>query len=215
MKIINIVSNKLEENSYIVFDREEKIAVIIDPGSNLEEYEREIEKWNLKLKYILLTHCHHDHTEGVRALKKRYEDVEVCIHENDFRGLLSPKISHAKYVIEADVKLKDKENIHFGTYFFKTINTPGHTKGSSCFELFDKDSKSLHIIFTGDTLFLDDIGRWDLATGSEFDMKNSIIKIISKWSGITKIYTGHGPNGNMNKVKKINRWYLDIINKKV
>lgn len=215
MKILNIISDVLEENSYLIFDESEKIAVIIDPGSDAKKYQEEIESRKLKLEYIVLTHCHHDHTRGVEGIKKIYKDVKVCIHEKDFNGLLSPLVSHAKYKLKANVSLKDGDLIEFGSFSLKTINTPGHTKGSSCFELFDQYKKSMNMMFTGDALFLDDIGRWDLATGSEYDSKNSIRNIMSTWAGIVKIHPGHGACGKMNKVRKVNNWYNDIVNKKI
>lgn len=125
---------------------------------------------------ILLTHNHFDHIGAVEEIKKEY-NIEVYSYKNLKEG-----------------------NINIDIFSFEVIYTPGHTGDSICF-YFSKEK----IMFTGDFLFKESIGRWDLETGNYNDMKESINK-IKEYSDDIIIYPGHGDETNLLYEKNNNRY---------
>ena len=180
----------LYTNIYVIADENSKEAVVIDPGDAVDKVSNYIENMSLKLKYIILTHCHADHTAGLKKLKDYYPSSKILIHESDFAGLIDESINMCDEVgvannyVEADITLKDGDEVTFGDIDAKIIHTPGHTAGSMCILINDA-------LFTGDTLFKRMYGRTDLKTGSEEDIHKSISKLLDLPEG-TIIYPGHG-----------------------
>ena len=166
---------------------------IIDPGGDVKDILREINKTKAKPKYIINTHGHWDHTLGNKIIKK-ITGAKILIHEaeKDFIKPAPYRTGGSGAGFKVDKFLKDGDKIKIGETILKVIYTPGHTRGSIC--LSDKD-----FVFTGDTLFKDGQGRTDLPGGSEKDLKKSLEKLkkILK-PGIT-VYPGHG---EIFKVKK-------------
>lgn len=177
-------------NIYVVADEETKDGIVIDPGGAIDKVYNYIENMQIKLKYIILTHCHADHIAGLRLLHNYYPNAKILIHEDDREGLIDSNINMCEVVgvpnnfIEADIVLKDGDWIRFGYLDAKVIHTPGHTKGSISILINDA-------LFTGDTLFKRMYGRTDLKTGSEEDIQKSISKLLSLPENII-IYPGHG-----------------------
>lgn len=125
---------------------------------------------------ILLTHNHFDHIGAVEDIKKEY-NIEVYSYKNLNEG---------------------KNNI--GNFSFEVIYTPGHTSDSICFYFYEDK-----IIFTGDFLFKESIGRWDLETGNYNDMEKSIKK-IKKYNDDIVIYPGHGEESTIFYEKNNNQY---------
>ena len=200
MRIKRLIGGELMANGYIISDRSGGECYIIDPGYDYKYYVDYINKENLKLKGILLTHHHYDHTGAVGDLKKVF-DVPICIHSRD--------MSIDVYRRKPDVFLADGDVLMLGDEKLQVINTPGHTHGSVCF--FSEENR---LAFTGDTIFNVDLGTTELADGSMQEMRESIINIIDKWSDDITIYPGHGDECTMGYVRKINREFLDIAGEK-
>jgi glyoxylase-like metal-dependent hydrolase (beta-lactamase superfamily II) len=149
-------------------------AAVIDPGGGAKSILKEIEKSRAKLKFIILTHGHWDHT--LSALK---------IKQKTGAKILFSKAEKEFIKIKADQFLKEGEEIKIGDSVLKVIPTPGHTKGSIC--LSGKNE-----IFTGDTIFKDGYGRTDLAGGSQKDLENSLKKLSKILKPGVRVYPGHG-----------------------
>lgn len=198
MKIQRFTGGILESNGYVLYQNEGQTCYIIDPGYNSKVYLDYLKKNELKLEGILLTHHHYDHTGAVDRLKKEL-DCPVYLHRADCDMYKKP----------VDVYMEDGDVIDIGGEKLVVISTPGHTRGSVCF--FSAKSR---IAFTGDTIFNVDLGRTDLEDGSEEEMRHSIIDIIDKWDNDIMIYPGHGDGCTMKKVRKINREFNDIIEKR-
>lgn len=198
MKIQRFTGGILESNGYVLYQNEGQTCYIIDPGYNSKVYLDYLKKNELKLEGILLTHHHYDHTGAVDRLKTEL-DCPVYLHRADCDMYKKP----------VDVYMEDGDVIDIGGEKLVVISTPGHTKGSVCF--FSAKSR---IAFTGDTIFNVDLGRTDLEDGSEEEMRHSIIDIIDKWDNDIMIYPGHGDGCTMKKVRKINREFNDIIEKR-
>ncbi|MCT4585427.1 MAG: MBL fold metallo-hydrolase [Peptostreptococcaceae bacterium] len=211
MNIKRFTLGKLLNNTYIVSDRKTNECMVIDPTVDTLVYVNYIRENDLDLKYIVLTHNHHDHIGGVKIIKEHFADCDICIHKNDYKGLLDPKLNYSEDIkIKADVILKTNQYLTLGSLNFKVLNTKGHTKGS--ISLYEENKK---VIFTGDALFIDDIGRWDLASGSKNDSIETMKNIFDKLEDDIKVYPGHENIGTMKDVRIQNEWFLKIINDEV
>ena len=182
-------------NTYLIYN-ENKEAVIVDPADKAEITITEIEKLELKPKYVLLTHGHVDHVLALEEIVKKYNiKVIANIHE---KVLLVRNVSNCsnvfglqqkKYNLEDFILLNNEEYISVGDMKIQMIHTPGHTKGSTCYYI-EKEN----ILITGDTLFSDCFGRCDLPTSNLDDMINSLIKLYKNFKEV-QIYPGHENSG--------------------
>ena len=202
MEIIRIVTGIYGSNCYIVMDETTKEAVVLDPGGDVDDIAKAINSMGAKVKYILLTHGHLDHTTGVAELKTITKAI-VCISKED-----DDLITQGEYLfgplIEggADKLLMQGDIIKISNLEFTCACTPGHTPGGMCFIV-------KNCVFTGDTLFAGSIGRTDF-TGGDF---NTIITSIKSkllcFPGDTIVYSGHGPISTINNEKLSNPFLQD------
>lgn len=178
-------------NMYIVADEETKEGILIDVAGAIDKIYNYIENMNLKLKYVILTHCHGDHIAGLRELKKNYPNIKIVINEDEKEGLVDDTINLCSFLslpenyIEADILVKEGDVLEFGNLKAQIIHTPGHTCGSMSILINDA-------VFTGDTLFKEVYGRTDLKTGSQREIMWSIKDKLLKLSDNTIVYPGHG-----------------------
>ena len=177
-------------NCYIIFDRNTCEASVIDPGGDAERILDFINKNNLKVKNIFLTHGHFDHTTSVDTVREAYK-VSAYIHSHD-AVMLEDAHKSAFYTFfhkecihrKAERMLADGDVIPLGEESIKVIHTPGHSGGSVCFLCGD-------ILVSGDTLFSNSVGRTDLWSGNTASLLSSLDRLASLEGPIT-IYPGHG-----------------------
>lgn len=202
MDFIRLALGFGQMNCYLLFN-ENKEGIVIDPGYDFEIIDREIEKRNLDLKYILLTHSHGDHIGAVEELKEKYPKAKLGIHEAEVDMLKNPTLNLSSMLqgrdimLEPDFIFKDGDVIKFGNEEIKIIHTPGHSPGGSCFYI---DG----ILFCGDTLFKESIGRSDFYMGDLRTLLSSIQNRIFTLDDETMIYPGHGPETSVGYEKKRN-----------
>ena len=169
MKII-IVKCLIDNFSYIIYDEETSLAAVVDP-SEAQPIIDEIEKNNLKLKYIFNTHHHYDHVGGNSILKEKY-NCKVVGYEMD-----------KNRIPEIDIKLNDNQKWKNELFECEILHVPGHTSGHISIYI-----KQLNALFTGDTLFSLGCGR--IFEGTYDEMYNSLEK-LKKFPKNTQIYCGH------------------------
>lgn len=204
------VGTMVGENCYIIQDEQTKETMIIDPGNYTKELAEMLETLNIKLKYIVLTHCHADHISGVEKIKEKYGG-KVLVHMKDSEGLAKPEVNLCYYIglddiyVHADSRLNDGDLLHINNLEFEVIHTPGHTQGSICLYC-----KQEGLIFSGDTLFRGAWGRTDLPTSSFEDVINSITNILMPLPENTIVYPGHGKSTLIKEEKAI---YLEMRQK--
>lgn len=186
MKVHQLQVGNMQNFTYILEDEETHDAVIIDPSWDLDLVIETLEKNGLKVKYVINTHHHFDHTVGNDAIVK---------HTN------SKILQHESSTLKNDVKLSNGEKIKFGNSELAVIHTPGHSKDSICLV---GDGK----IFSGDALFVGNCGRVDLPGGSAKELYHSLFDIICKLDDNLVLYPGHNygstPNSTIGKEKKTN-----------
>lgn len=189
LKTDYVISGDIEVNCYFVYDDATKRAIVIDPGQDSEKVIDKITELNLKPELLINTHGHFDHIFSDDIIRTKY-NVPLAIHKNDSE-MLSDPLKNASVMIGIPARIKAAEILfdaetEFETGFcrYSIINTPGHTAGSVSILI-------NNLLFSGDTLFCGSIGRTDLPTGDDRDMKNSLNK-LKKLDENTVLYPGHG-----------------------
>lgn len=173
MIIETLIYGPLKNNCYLASCEATREAVVIDPGGRSKNILRMIEQSGLTVKYIVNTHKHWDHT-GVNGVIKEATGAVLAAGVSDANDINNPAV---------DLLLKEGDRIIFGDCSLEVIETPGHTPGCIC--LYTPGS-----VFTGDTMFHEDVGRTDLPGGDEAALRASIAKLL-KLPEDTIVYPGH------------------------
>jgi glyoxylase-like metal-dependent hydrolase (beta-lactamase superfamily II) len=198
MIIETFVLGDLQTNCYLVYDEEDEKnqAIIIDPADDGDFLNEELVRRGLNLKYVVLTHGHFDHCLGLLSLKTAWPQSKILMNFADQFLLKNAQTSALHWlqrsvdpVPPAEQDLKEGDLIELGQIKLKVIETPGHTPGSIC--LLNEKEK---ILFAGDTLFENGIGRTDFSYSNFKDMQESLAKLEEmRQAGIYgEIYSGHG-----------------------
>ena len=192
MKFNRLPLGVFQTNCYIVFDEETKEAAVIDPAGDFPEIKSFIETNKLKVKYIIITHAHGDHIGALKELKD-YSNAVVCLHREDEEMLKSKSKNFSTMMggtgveMTADKFLEDGEVLELGDTKLNIIHTPGHSRGGISIYC-DK------VLFSGDTLFQNSVGRTDLYGGSMTELVKSIREKLFILPDDTAVYPGHGPS---------------------
>jgi hydroxyacylglutathione hydrolase len=188
MDIQQLYTNCLSEAAYFISSEGE--AAVIDPLRDVDTYLKMAEEKGVKIKYIFETHFHADFVSG-----------HIELEQNTGAPIIYGPNTEAGFPIH---KAKDGEDFHIGKLRIKAIHTPGHTLESTCYLLYNEDGDP-HCIFTGDTLFVGDVGRPDLFSGnlSKEDlagyMYESLQQKIKTLPDHVVVYPAHGPGSSCGK----------------
>ncbi len=186
MKVISEKFGSMDNNCSLIIDEKTNQSALVDCNEFSQKMIDMI--GDTDLKYILLTHGHFDHIIGVKSVKEKY-GAQVVISKEDEPMLNSSKLSLAVFCnapqnnVDADIIVKDGDEITLGETKIKVMATPGHTSGSVCYI-------AENCIFSGDTLFYCSCGRTDFPSGSPEQMMSSLQK-LKALDGDYKVYTGH------------------------
>lgn len=202
MIIESFAVGPLENNTYILVDESTLESVIIDPGMESEFLLDHIRKKGYRMRYILNTHGHFDHTYNDGIFKREF-NIPILIHRMDapmllelreqahFFGFRSPAIP------AADMLLEGGEKITLGNLGISVIFTPGHTAGGVSFEV-------NRTVFVGDTIFAGSVGRTDLPGGSWDTLLRSIREKLFTMPDDTRLLSGHGPETTVGEERRWN-----------
>ena len=159
----------MQNFTYVVEDENTNEGIVIDPSWDLDKVQEVITRNNLKIKYIVNTHHHFDHTLGNQGMVE-FTDAKIIQHEESN--------------LQNDITVVDGDFVKFGDSELKVLHTPGHSKDSICLI---GDGK----IFSGDTLFVGNCGRVDLPGGSAKELYHSLLDVLYKLDDSLSLYCGH------------------------
>lgn len=218
IKIASLTFNPIQENTYVVWD-DTKECIVVDAGNStpredaaLREF---IDRNGLKPVLAVNTHGHFDHTLGVEFLKKTY-GIPFAMSRKDAFLLDGAAVSGGIYGVSIgpmpsiDIDLDGQTEIRFGNTVLKVLPTPGHTPGHvSLYE------PTEGIVFTGDTLFRESIGRTDLPGGDYSWIMRSILDRLIPLGEKVRVYPGHGPETSIGHETLYNPFIVEVLNDEV
>lgn len=199
-----ITVGPVEVNCYILGCNRTSEAVIIDPGAEDGRIKERLSKYNLSAKYIINTHGHADHIGANGKF-----GLPVMIHKSDASFLSNPakNLSVMMGTIitspPASRVLEDGDKLYVGDLALEVIHTPGHTPGSVSIKCED-------LVFTGDALFKEGLGRTDFPYSSEEDLLKSIREKLLVLPDSTKVYPGHGAATTIGHEREHNPYMREI-----
>ncbi|MGE4233769.1 MAG: MBL fold metallo-hydrolase [Bacteriovoracia bacterium] len=208
-----LVVGPFQCNCTILICEETKEAVIVDPGDDWVSIQKVLKEENVKLKFALHTHAHLDHIGASRELKNWSNQTKLCLHKEDrwlFENLqMQGQLFGFQYdkPPALDLFLEDGQELDFGKYKFSVIHTPGHSPGGVCFSFKEKSIQTEPVIFTGDTLFQQSIGRTDLWGADHGLLLKSIKQRLFSLDEQTSVFPGHGPSTTIGFEKRENPFF--------
>ena len=210
LQVKTFVFNALAVNTYVIYDDEKRLAIVIDPGCYTPEEEQTlsefIEQQELLVMYVVNTHAHIDHVVGNRYVQSTY-NVPVIIHKEDLPTLEYMKQHAADFGFDKYRSMGTKlpiSSIHhviqLGNTSLDVMHAPGHSPGHVVLYSFvDK------CVFSGDTLMRGTIGRTDLPGGDYYTLMKSIRRqLLCKMTDEIIVYPGHGPSTTIGEERKNN-----------
>jgi glyoxylase-like metal-dependent hydrolase (beta-lactamase superfamily II) len=209
-KIQTFIEPELMENTYVLYEPDGN-AIVIDPGADAKEIERFLKAHGLNVGLILNTHGHADHIRSNAALR-RATGAKIGVHELDAPMLRSALLCGALFIgwqheeHEPDFLLGPGQTVGAGGILFEILQTPGHSVGSVC--LYDRANG---LLFGGDLIFQDSVGRWDLPGGNRDVLMRSIVEKILPLPDETVIYSGHGAATTIGREKKSNPYIAPLV----
>lgn len=201
-------------NTYLIICPETAHAAVIDPAGQPEQILALAEQNGARITMILNTHGHADHVQANAAIKQA-TGAPVGMHAEDDRFFSDPQ---RRALIQrelglpaappADRRLADGEVLELGSLRIRVIHTPGHTPGSVCFLVAGQ-------LFTGDTLFVGDVGRTDLSGGSLDRLLKSLAARIITLPPDTVVWPGHDygetPTSTLGRERRENPYITDFL----
>lgn len=203
-RIKTYVLGGVSTNCYLTFREGEKAAVIIDPADNADYLVSKCREFGVEPEAVLLTHAHFDHMLAADDIRKKF-GCKLYVHMEDERMLNDPSLNLSgtlgteQVSISADHLLRDGDVLHFLNLEWKVMATPGHTAGSVCYYLPEEE-----VLFSGDTLFAESLGRTDLLTGSMSAIVRSIAEKLLVLPDDIMVYPGHGDATTIGHEKQYN-----------
>jgi len=182
----------LQCNCSVIGDEASRKAIVIDPGDDVADVLAIVQKHNLKVQQIIITHAHIDHVGGAKKLQAA-TGAAVLLNQNDY-ALLKMLDMQAAWLgmapvgkVEIDESVGQADKIRVGSLSADVLHTPGHTEGSVCL-YFPLEKK----LIAGDTIFAGSIGRTDLPGGSFEKIIQSLHEKVLALPDDTIVIPGHG-----------------------
>lgn len=203
MKIEHYVVGMVQTNCYFAINGQTKECLVIDPGDRADFLAEKLAAGGYTPVAILLTHAHFDHIMGVEGLRRQFQ-IPVYVHTDDADMLQQPQLNCGSMIgtnvtLQADEQLSDGEELTLAGMRFQVLHTPGHTPGGACYYFPEAE-----VLFSGDTLFCESIGRTDLPGGSMSQLVRSVREKLYRLPDLTIVYPGHGEPTKISTEKQYN-----------
>lgn len=204
IKVDAIIVGDIGTNCYVFYDADTNQGAIVDPGADADRICEFVERLNVKPEAILLTHGHFDHIMACDEVASHF-GVKVYVYKDEKKMLedegLNLSSMYGGCVAHSDVSLNDGDVIYIAGQKVKVIHTPGHTSGGCCYYL-----EEAKMLFCGDTLFMESVGRTDFPTGSMSEIVRSVNEKLFCLPEDVKAFPGHGPSTSIG-YEKVNNPY--------
>lgn len=189
-EVLRYIVGPVCTNCYLLVNHKTGELLVVDPGDQAQLIEKQIEKTGAKPVAILLTHGHFDHAGAAEELADKYQ-ISIYAHEAERETLEDPGLNLCRMIGEhkvyhADIFVKDEEVLNLAGFSIRVFFTPGHTIGGCCYYIADEK-----ILFSGDTLFQESVGRTDFPRGSASDLIRAIREKLMPLPDDVTVYTGH------------------------
>ena len=202
---LNTFTSFTTSNCYVLQPFGDDVCIFIDLPPDLDDALQYVKNNNLTIGGAFITHGHYDHALGLKDF-----NYNSYINLDDEFLARNPQEQIKYFMGSSDgIEMYSGELNYLDDIPYKNLNfykNPGHTKGSTSFEFSD-----LGLIFTGDFVFKDGIGRTDLQSGSLIDMKTSINNVFMNFNDDFEILPGHGPSGKVKSIKSNNIIIKEIL----
>ncbi|URJ33081.1 MBL fold metallo-hydrolase [Candidatus Blochmannia vicinus] len=202
------------QNCLIIWCEITHEAALVDPGGESNKLRAEVDKLNVKIGKILLTHGHIDHVGSAVELKKYYSVPIIGPHKSDQIlldsliiqcNMLGVDIPDDTTAVIPDFWLKDGDTVQVGHEFFNVLHCPGHSPGHVVYW-----NKIQKFIIMGDVLFKENIGRTDLPGGNIISLMNSIKNKLFSLDDDIVFLPGHGAQSTIGH-ERVNNTFCSII----
>jgi len=209
LNIKTLESSSFGQNAYIVHFKNSKNCFIVDAGFDAEQIVKYLKKHELNPVAILVTHGHFDHIAGNEEIKSNWDKCKIYVGEYEIDKLVNPKgnlsasFGFPKVSPEVDCPVCDGQKLLVADIPVTVLHTPGHSCGHVVYQISGDDGT---IVFVGDLIFLDSIGRYDFPDGNYSDLIDSIREKILVLPGNTVLFPGHGPKTTVERERRYNKF---------
>lgn len=203
MKINQLVVGICQTNCYIVYNKDTKEAMIVDPGDQANDIIMRCRMLEVIPKAILLTHGHFDHMMAAEKVKEEF-NIPIYAAEKEVSLLADARANLSAMwarpvCIKPDILVKEGDELDICDFHITVIETPGHTVGGVCFYIPEEE-----VLLRGDTLFCGSFGRTDFPTGSMSVLARSIREKLFQLPDSTEVYPGHESSTTIGYEKRYN-----------
>ena len=201
--IEQLVLGMVGTNTWLIKNKESNELLIIDPADESARIEEKIDRMGGIPVAVLLTHGHFDHMLAADDLRDEYGiPIIACAAEQQ---VLTDSIKNlsgswaSAHVLLADQWVCDGKKLELAGFSIEVFHTPGHTAGSCCYYLPEEE-----VLFSGDTLFAQSVGRTDFPGGSSAEIVRSLHKLVDTLPEDTEVFPGHDASTTIGYEKRYN-----------